>query len=104
MSALSEANEEFEAAGAVVLEVSIDDVQKQADWSESMGGVKFHILSDADPKGKVSESYGILSQRDTSRRATFIIDKEGVIAESKIYPPGSLPSVRKLIPVIEGLK
>jgi alkyl hydroperoxide reductase subunit AhpC len=104
VSALSEANDEFEAAGAVVLEVSVDDVQKQADWSESMGGIKFHILSDADPKGRVSELYGILSQRNTSRRATFIIDKAGVIQESKIYPPGSLPSVRKLIPVIEGLK
>jgi alkyl hydroperoxide reductase subunit AhpC len=104
VSALSEANDEFEAAGAVVLEVSVDDVQKQADWCDSMGGVKFHILSDADPKGHVAETYGILSERNTARRSTFIIDKAGIIQESKIYPPGSLPSVRKLIPVIEGLK
>jgi mycoredoxin-dependent peroxiredoxin len=104
VSALSEAYDEFEAVGTVVLEISVDDAQKQADWSESLGGIKFPILSDADPRGRVSELYGVLSERQTSRRSTFIIDRSGVIRESKIYPPGSLPSVRKLIPVLEELE
>lgn len=100
---MSEAYEEFAAAGAEIIEISVDAVEKQADWSESLGGVKFPILSDADPRGRVSELYGILSQKNTSRRATFIIDKNGIIQDSRIYPPGSLPSVNKLLPVVQEM-
>lgn len=103
MSALSEAYEEFAAAGAEIIEISVDDVEKQADWSESLGGVKFPILSDADPKGRVTELYGILSERGTSRRSTFVIDKNGIIQDARIYPPGSRPSVDKLLPVLKDL-
>ena len=103
MSALSEAYEEFATAGAEIIEISVDSVEKQADWSESLGGVKFPILSDADPKGRVTELYGVLSERGTSRRSTFIIDKSGIIQDSRIYPPGSLPSVNKLLPVVQEM-
>ncbi len=100
---MSEAYEEFAAAGAEIIEISVDPVEKQAEWSESLGGVKFPILSDADPKGRVTELYGVLSERNTSRRSTFIIDKNGIIQDARIYPPGSLPSVNKLLPVVQEL-
>lgn len=100
---MSEAYEDFAAAGAEIIEISVDPVQKQADWSESLGGVDFPILSDADPRGRVSELYGILSERGTSRRSTFIIDKNGIIQDARIYPPGSRPSVNKLLPVVEEM-
>ena len=100
---MSEAYEDFAAAGAEVIEISVDPVEKQADWSESLGGVGFPILSDADPRGRVTELYGVLSKRSTSRRSTFIIDKDGIIQDARIYPPGSLPSVAKLLPVVQGM-
>ena len=95
--------EKFQAVNAEIIEISVDAVEKQADWSESLGGVKFPILSDADPRGRVSELYGVLSERDTSRRSTFIIDKNGIIQDARIYPPGSLPSVNKLLPVVQDM-
>ncbi len=100
---MSEAYDDFAAAGAEIIEISVDAVEKQADWSESLGGVKFPILSDADPRGRVSELYGVLSERDTSRRSTFIIDKNGIIQDARIYPPGSRPSVNKLLPVVQEM-
>ncbi len=100
---MSEAYEEFAAAGAEIIEISVDPVEKQADWAESLGGVKFPILSDAGPRGRVTELYGVLSERNTSRRSTFIIDKNGIIQDARIYPPGSLPSVNKLLPVVQEL-
>ncbi len=103
MSALSEAYEDFAAAGAEIIEISVDSVEKQADWSKSLGDVRFPILSDADPKGRVTELYGVLSERNTSRRSTFIIDKNGIIQDARIYPPGSRPSVAKLLPVVQGM-
>jgi alkyl hydroperoxide reductase subunit AhpC len=103
VSALSEAYDDFTAAGAEVLEISVDDIEKQKAWSESLGGIKVPVLSDDDPKGQISKQYGILSKKNTSRRSTFIVDRDGVIQDARIYPPGSLPSVAKLLPVVQGL-
>ena len=100
---MSEAYDDFRAAGTEVLEISVDGIEKQKAWSESLGGIKVPILSDDDPKGQVSELYGILSKKNTSRRSTFLVDRDGVIRDARIYPPGSRPSVAKLLPVVQVL-
>ncbi len=95
---------EFQAAGAEVLEVSIDPVESQKEWSESLGGIELPILADSDPKGAVAEAYGVLnSDSGKARRSSFVIDKNGVIQDVRMYPPGSIPSPSNLLEVIRGL-
>ncbi len=75
---------EYEAADAVVLGVSPDQVDdvKRFDDKHSLG---FTLLADADHQ--VSESYGVWGEKSMYgkkfmgvTRATFIIDEEGNIA------------------------
>jgi len=100
---LSKSHDEIAKAGAVVLEVSTDDVDTQRRWTEELGA-PFAILSDADPKGSVASAFGVLSKnRGTARRSSFVIDRDGIIRDVRIYPPGSIPSPAKLLEVIRTL-
>ncbi len=101
---MSASYEDFTKAGAEVLEVSTDDLDSQKKWAESLGGVALPILADSDPKGQVAAAYHVYNEeRGRARRSSFVIDKEGVIRDVRVYPPGSLPSPAKLIEVVKGL-
>ncbi len=48
--------------------------------------------------------YGIYNdERGIAGRATFVIDGEGVIRESRAYPPGQLPDPLQLLEVARSL-
>lgn len=101
---MSASYEDFTKVGAEVLEVSTDDLDSQKKWAESLGGVTLPILADSDPKGRVATAYDVYNEeRGRARRSSFVIDKEGVIRDVRVYPPGSLPSPAKLIEVVKGL-
>jgi peroxiredoxin Q/BCP len=71
--------QKFEAGGNQVLMVSTDDLETLGRWAESLKAA-FPMLSDAD--GKVAEAYGVMTPgRKMAARATFIIDRAGVIRE-----------------------
>ncbi|MDX6217996.1 MAG: thioredoxin-dependent peroxiredoxin [Frankiales bacterium] len=74
---------EFEAAGAQRLGISVDDVDKQNDFS-TKHGFDYPLL--ADVGGAVATSYGVkrgaLMRRLTPvKRATFVIGADGVISD-----------------------
>ena len=55
----------------------MDSVPANRRFAEDIG-VKFPLLSDF--KREVSQQYGILDpERQFSRRATFVVDKQGII-------------------------
>ena len=74
--------EDFQKAGAEVVTISVDDVERNARVSESLG-LEFPILSDAD--NTTIEAWGVIDEEggiggtDIARPATFILDAEGVI-------------------------
>lgn len=74
-------NEEFAKVNTVVLGISTDklDAQKKFTDKESLN---FPLL--ADPDKKITKAYGVLSGRGVADRATFVIDKKGIVR--KIYP------------------
>lgn len=58
-------------------------------FSLSLGGLPFPLLADFHPKGHVAGLYGIWNEeRGTSRRAVFVIDKDGTLRWAKVYPAG----------------
>jgi thioredoxin-dependent peroxiredoxin len=85
--------EKFDAAGAVILGVSVDTVDSHKQFC-TKDSLTFHLL--ADPDHKVVESYGSfglkLPQRDdiipVAQRNTFLIDPQGKIAKvwTKVDP------------------
>lgn len=69
----------IQAAGAVVLGVSIDDVAKHRAFSEKFG-LPFSLL--ADPDKVIIRAYGVANAWAgglIAKRVTFVIDKEGVV-------------------------
>ena len=69
---------QFDAVEAVVLGVSVDSHHSNQAFAERLR-LSFPLLSDFHRE--VSAAYGVLNeQRGTSRRALFVIDKQGVIA------------------------
>ncbi|HWG41792.1 MAG TPA: peroxiredoxin [Gemmataceae bacterium] len=75
-------NKEFAKLDTVIIGISTDklDAQKKFTDKESLN---FPLLADSDKK--IAKSYGVLNpDRGFANRATFVIDKKGIIR--KIYP------------------
>jgi peroxiredoxin len=73
---------DFEAAGVQVLAASCDSPFAQKQWAEQKG-YTFPVLSDFWPHGAVAKAYGVFNEAlGCANRATFLIDKQGVIVDS----------------------
>lgn len=69
----------FETAGTEVIAVSCDSPFAQRRWAEEEE-YGFPVLSDFWPHGEVSRAYDVFDEDlGCARRATFLIDKKGVI-------------------------
>jgi peroxiredoxin Q/BCP len=72
----------FNKEGAVILGVSVDDVESHKAFAEKHG-LPFTILADADKS--VTKRYGVLKTymgvMEMARRDTFIVDPQGRIAK-----------------------
>lgn len=71
----------FEQAGVQVLAISCDSRHAQRVWAEQQG-FTFPVLSDFWPHGAVAKAYGVFNEQlGCAIRATFVIDKNGVVAD-----------------------
>jgi peroxiredoxin len=74
---------------------------------KEIGILGFPLASDFYPHGKVAQQFGILRDGDPipgiNERAIFIVDKQGKLAFSKIYPIGQVPSNEDIIEVLRKL-
>lgn len=71
----------FDKIGAVVLGVSLDDVQSHAEFAEKYS-LPFPLLADSD--SGTAQVYGVLSNMGSfkmAKRETFLIDPQGQIAK-----------------------
>ncbi len=80
----------YEAAGAVIVGVSVDSADSHKDFC-TKEGLSFRLLS--DPEAKVSAAYGSLMEyegRKLSARNTFLIDPKGTLVRvfEKVKPAG----------------
>ena len=68
----------------------------------------FPLCSDFYPHGGVAEKYGILRAGPPipgiNERAVFIVDKQGKIAFSKVYPLDQTPDNDELLNVLRSLQ
>lgn len=99
----SERQEEFRAAGAQVLGISRDSIDKH-DKFTAKHGLTITLLSDSD--GTICEDYGVWVEKNMYgkksmgiERATFLIDATGRIARvwRKVKVPGHVDEVLQAV-------
>ncbi len=103
MPALDADYERFRAADTQVLGISVDSSDTNAAWAASLGIENISLLSDFWPHGAVAQSYGVLRPQGFTERATFIVDKEGIIRFMRIYDINELPSNEELFRALEEI-
>jgi peroxiredoxin len=82
MALYNEILPEFQRFGAKLMGLSVDGVWCHRAFADARH-LHFPLLSDFEPKGAVSRTYGAYRATDgTSERALFVIDKTGTIAWS----------------------
>jgi peroxiredoxin len=72
----------------VLLGISVDTKHALRVFAEQEG-LGFDLLSDFWPHGAVAQAYGVfLPERGMATRATFVIDREGIVRWSVVNHPG----------------
>jgi peroxiredoxin Q/BCP len=95
MSAFRDRYREFADAGAQVLGVSMDTLETQKKFAESLN-TPFPLL--ADPEGVAARAYGVAGE-GFAQRVTFVIGKDGKVVQviegrEAIDPAGALAACR----------
>jgi peroxiredoxin len=96
MPALDADYERFQEADAQVLGISTDQSATNTAWAESLGIKQLPLLSDHWPHGDVAQKYGVLRDQGFAERATFIVDKDGIVRFRHVYDIDELPSNQEL--------
>jgi uncharacterized protein YfaP (DUF2135 family) len=79
----------FEEAGARLVAASADTLESHEAFVEKLGGLAFPLASDADLS--LARAYGIVDEDNKrSRRAVFVIDRDGtVLRRIDFYNPSN---------------
>ena len=84
--------------------MSVDSTATNGAWAESLGVESVLLLSDFWPHGELAQQYGVLRPQGYTERATFIVDKEGIIRYAHIYDINELPDNEPLFQVLQDLQ
>ena len=83
--------------------VSVDSKHTLRAWAEEKG-YDFALLADFWPHGGVAKDYGVfLEGKGFANRATFLIDRAGIIRSSFLTSPGEARSFGAYTAALEGL-
>lgn len=85
-----------------VLGISVDSTWSHLAFSKDRN-FHFPLLADFEPKGHVSRLYGTYNPtKGSSDRSLFIIDEDGIIRWSELYPEGINPGVDGVLKALES--
>lgn len=83
----------FVDAGVELIGISVDSKHTLRAWGDEEG-YTFNLLADFWPHGAVAKEYGVfLEDKGFANRATFLIDRCGIIRASFITAPGEARSL-----------
>jgi peroxiredoxin len=95
--------DEFANANAQVIGISVDGVWCHLAFAKDRS-LHFPLLSDFEPKGKVSKQYGAYHyDLGESSRALFVLDASGVIRWTQLSPDGVNPGADGILKALEAL-
>jgi peroxiredoxin len=93
----------FEEEDTQVLGISVDSTDTNRAWAESLAVESVLLLSDFWPHGEVAQAYGVLREGGFTERATFIVDREGIVRFKHIYDINELPDNDELFEALRAL-
>jgi peroxiredoxin len=103
LSVFSAASRLFKARGAQILGISVDGPWCHEVFKEQRK-VAFPLLADSNPKGGVAKAFDVYRHDDdTSERALFVIDRDGMVAWSEVSPVGVNPGADGALRAVEAL-
>jgi peroxiredoxin len=96
----------YQGLGADIIAVSVDSPFAQEAWAQKEG-IKIRLVSDLNKTATTAYDVlfpGLAGIGDTSARAAFVIDREGVIRHSEQTPtPKDLPDFEAVKKALAGL-
>jgi alkyl hydroperoxide reductase subunit AhpC len=93
---------DFQAADAQVVGISTDSIYSHEAWARSLGGISYPLLGDIHRE--VAKRYGVYwPELNASRRATFVIDRQGIIRYARRHGRGEMPDPGEVLAVVRGL-
>ncbi|MSP49190.1 MAG: redoxin domain-containing protein [Alphaproteobacteria bacterium] len=96
---------QFDERGAQLLGLSCDTVPSLKVWAQSLGGIGYPLLSDFYPHGKTCQDLGIFNaEGGYPKRSVTIVDPQGVVRASHIYPAGVLPQPDAVLAELTSLQ
>ncbi len=102
MPAFDKRVSDFEAANTQVLGISTDSPFSHENWAKSVGITNYPLLSDVHRT--VARDYGVYwADWNANNRATFIIDKNGIVKTVERYGKGELPDPDKVLAEVKKL-
>ena len=94
---------EFKKFNAEILGISVDGIWSHLAFSKDRK-LTFPLLADFEPKGSVSQTYGIYKDGvGESGRALFVVDDQGIISWSYLSPDGVNPGADGILSALENL-
>jgi peroxiredoxin len=103
MTLLNEVLPEFKRHGAELAGISVDSVWCHHAYAEGKH-LRFPLLADFEPKGRVSRAFGAYREQDGfSERALFVLDADGVIRWSHLSPVDVNPGADGILAALEAL-
>jgi peroxiredoxin (alkyl hydroperoxide reductase subunit C) len=94
----------FEGLGVQVFGISVDNIWSHKAFAEKLG-LKYPLLSDFHPKGKVATRYGLyIKNLGITNRATVIVGQDGIVKYINIYEILQQRDNQELIQVLKSLK
>ncbi|SER55474.1 redoxin domain-containing protein [Pedobacter rhizosphaerae] len=104
MALYNETMKFFSKYNAQVIGISVDSVWCHLAFSQNRN-LHFPLLADFEPKGEVSKAFGVYDELvGESKRALFVIDKEGNIAWSYLSPTAINPGADGILDALEQLE
>ena len=102
MPAFDKRIRDFEAADTQVLGISTDSPFSHENWARSVGISHYPLLSDIHRTA--SKAYGVYwPEWNANLRATFVVDRNGVIQFIERYDRGQLPDPDRMLTEVKKI-
>lgn len=102
MPAFDKRIRDFEAANTQVLGISTDSPFSHENWAKAVGISNYPLLSDLHRS--VVRDYGVYwADWNANSRATFVIDKTGIVRFVERYGRGELPDPDRILAEVAKL-
>ncbi len=105
MQELEENREAFDKHNALAFGLSVDSVPCKHAWAKEIKVKHTRLLADFWPHGGVAEQLGIFREADGfSERAVILLDENGIVRFSKVYPIGEVPDMGEVIEKLSEIR